>query len=305
MFIRPLVKLIGVSLYNDIGLEYCYESSLLAVGLDDVTHTVLTWNVVQEPLSLSDFSSLFLYFDSVCLDFMIGGILAWDGQLRDTNRYTWDLDAELQYGETDDFTSSVAVLPSMSLEDRRLMAVDFVRSTEFSPTYQWIDDRRCPFTGNAIITLGVDLAYPESVFGERGTPEAFGTVSPIASNTFYDFVDEILIEGGWEFGAGDGIHNRTNPCMESGFINRTSEDWSTNLYYSDIMDWRSGTSDTMVHDSGPIFDEEDKPSSDPDSSSDESSDTSSSTTGTSGATRSLSSVMLALGAAVFLGVASL
>ena len=32
-------------------------------------------------------------------DFIIGGILAWDGQLLDNHRYTWDLDAELDHSE--------------------------------------------------------------------------------------------------------------------------------------------------------------------------------------------------------------
>lgn len=173
-------------------------------------------------------------------DFIIGGILAWDGQLLDTKRYTWDLDAELaSLDKVIDIRSNVHVYPTVGdLEERRQIAIRFVQSTEYS-SYPWVDDRKCPFTGNANIILGKDLEYPEAVFGPGNLPTAFGSVSPITSQTFYDYVDDILIEGGWEFGARNSIHERQNPCPGSDeFIDRTKpNEWEPNPYYEDIVQW--------------------------------------------------------------------
>jgi len=173
-------------------------------------------------------------------DFIIGGILSWDGRLLDTKRYTWDLDAELEaLSKGIDLKSFVHVYPSVgSLEERRQIAIKFVETTEHS-TYVWVDDRKCPFTGNANIILGKDLEYPEAVFGPNNLPTAFGSVSPIVSQTFYDYVDQILIDGGWEFGARNSIYDRTNPCPGSDeYIDRTRvNEWEPNPYYEDIVQW--------------------------------------------------------------------
>jgi len=160
-----------------------------------------------------------------------------------TKRYIWDLDTELEALRNNvKLQRIVTKYPSIgSLEIRRKLAVNFVKSTEHS-TYEWIDDRACPYTENANIILGKNLLYPDSVFGLDNTPKAFGTVSPIASEIFYNYVDEILIEGGWEHGAENSIYNRINPCPESGFINRSSVVWESNPYYDDIVEWHENDS---------------------------------------------------------------
>jgi len=171
-------------------------------------------------------------------DFIIGGILSWDGELLKTERYTWDLDAELSFvARGIDMKNYVHKYPTVGdLNKRRELAVSFVRSTEHS-SYDWVDDRKCPFTGNANIVMVKDLEYPPNVFG-KGVAFAFGTVSPMTSETFYQYVDQILIDGGWEYGARQSIHNRKDPCSYSGdHINRRDDDWVKNPYYKDVMDW--------------------------------------------------------------------
>jgi len=171
-------------------------------------------------------------------DFIIGGILSWDGQLLDSDRYSWDLDLELSWvAKGIDIRPYVHKYPLVgSLAKRREIAVNFVKTTEHS-TYEWMDDRKCPFTGNANIVLTKDLEYTKNVFG-RGVAYAFGTVSPMVSQAFYDYVDQILIDGGWEYGARNSIHQRTNPCETSGdYINRRGDSWKKNNYYKDIVTW--------------------------------------------------------------------
>jgi len=193
-------------------------------------------------------------------DFMIGGILSWDGQLLDDNMYTWDLESELlayKHGKEASsyasFVASVAKMPSLSLEDRRKMAVNFVRSTANAPNIPWMDDRKCPYTGNSIITPSTMLNYPDGVFGgdTRSIPDAVGTVSPIASRTFYELVDEILREARWT--AQNDIDSRSlqdDPC-EQILIDGTDEHhlgiaydrsyqqtWDPNPYYESILKWR-------------------------------------------------------------------
>ncbi|CAB9510355.1 expressed unknown protein [Seminavis robusta] len=164
------------------------------------------------------------YWDSI-----IAGIMAWDGQLLNSGRYTWDLMAELE--ETPGFASKVHQSPSLSLEERRNLAVELVKSTKQS-VLQWVDDRRCPLNGNTIITPISELST-EVLEEEPIEAAAIGTVSPPFSDAFHAFIDEILIEGGWEFGALNSIHNRMDACT---FVDPNGRgDWTTNLYYDDFV----------------------------------------------------------------------
>jgi hypothetical protein len=163
-------------------------------------------------------------------DYVIGGILAWDGQLLDTGRYTWDLVTELEM--LDDMSSVVHQMPSLTLSERRRLAVEFVNSTKHSK-FQWVDDRACPFTGDCIITP-IDNLAPEAL-ATGPTADAIGTVSPPFSDAFHAYVDEILIEGGWEYGARNSIHDRVDPCSEIDPILIDRYDWDDNPYYDDIV----------------------------------------------------------------------
>ena len=191
-------------------------------------------------------------------DFMIGGILSWDGQLVQNNMYTWDLDAELQaVADNTELSGQVATMPSLSLQERRDMAVQFVKSTEHAPTIPWRNDRRCPYTGNSIITPLDMLQYPPSVLegynatGSDNSHFAIGTVSPIATQLFYDYVDDILREGKWK-GQND-IANRiegsvcTDIVTEDGVDTHHlgiahdrsySQSWQPNPYYDTILKWQ-------------------------------------------------------------------
>lgn len=74
--------------------------------------------------------------------------MAWDGRLLDTGRYTWDLEAELKLHNNNEVNIDglVTAAPSISLEERREYAVQFVKTTEASEL-PWYNDRRCPYTG--------------------------------------------------------------------------------------------------------------------------------------------------------------
>ncbi|CAB9503369.1 expressed unknown protein [Seminavis robusta] len=162
-------------------------------------------------------------------DYMIGGLLAWDGQLLDSGRFTWDLIAELDL--LDDMASKAYQVPSIPLAERRRLAVDFVRSTKHSSNLPWVDDRKCPFSGDSNVTPLSNLS--ENVLATGPTAEAIGTVSPPFSKEFHDYVDAILVEGGWEHGALNSIHDRIDACQKyHGFPDRS--DWTRNPYYEDI-----------------------------------------------------------------------
>ena len=189
-------------------------------------------------------------------DFMIGGILSWDGQLVQNNMYTWDLDAELQaVADNTDLSGQVATMPSLSLQERRELAVEFVKSTEHAPTIPWRNDRRCPYTGNSIITPLDMLQYPPSVLegynatGSDNSHFAIGTVSPIATQLFYDYVDDILREGKWK-GQND-IANRIEGSVCTDIVTEDnvdplgivhdrshSQSWQPNPYYDTIRKWQ-------------------------------------------------------------------
>ena len=171
---------------------------------------------------------------------MIGGILAWDGQLMDTGRYTWDLDYELS-SSSEDMASKVSAIPSMTLEERRLLAVQFVESTQHS-NFDWVNDRACPYTGDSVVTPVGELAMEVLATGPQAA--AIGSVSPPFSKMFHDYVDAILIEGGWKNGALNGIHDRIDPCAQAGFINRSN--WDKNFYYEDIQAWRANITTTST-----------------------------------------------------------
>ena len=170
-------------------------------------------------------------------DFIIGGILAWDGQLTDSGYYSWDWSAEQAFSE-EDMKGLVHNFPSLTYNERYKLAMDWVRSTQPSSDIEWMNDRACPFTGNAPITPVELLGYEHDAF--KGTePLAIGTVSPLVSQDFYDLVDRILIESGWaDEGAANAIENRTHRCDEAARqdINRIGFD--PNPYYDEIMRWR-------------------------------------------------------------------
>lgn len=168
-------------------------------------------------------------------DFILGGILSWDGVLLDSTRYSWDLDAELGHGE-EWARRRVAVFPKYSYAQRRAVAVDVVRTTAKSaPTgAKWADDRLCPFTGNAPLTPKSDLRYPQATLGTI-TTEAVGTVSPISTPLVRAIVDEILNEGGWDVSARESID------CESVAANVPMDVWAggRNPWWDDIKRWQT------------------------------------------------------------------
>jgi hypothetical protein len=166
-------------------------------------------------------------------DFIIGGILAWDGQLLDTRRYTWDLDAELSHTE-EWMRRRVAVFPKYSYAKRRQIAVDVVRTTAKSGPAgtRWLDDRRCPFTGNSPMTLKTNLLYPQSTL-DTIVAEAIGTVSPLSNDFFRSIVDDILTEGGWDVSARKALD-----CW-SASVHIPRDSWHMNPYWDDIQRWRT------------------------------------------------------------------
>merc|ERR1711862_787483 len=103
-----------------------------------------------------------------------------------------------------------------------------------------MNDRKCPFTGD-----GSHPMTPVSMLDFRhdaydGTcPKAVGAAAPIASQEFYDLVDEILIEGGWAYKGGNNtIDERYDPCDEAARINIIRNKFDPNPYYNDVMEWR-------------------------------------------------------------------
>ena len=164
-------------------------------------------------------------------DFIIGGILAWDGQLQSTRRYTWDLDAELTRHE-DWMRPRVASFPSLSYAERRRIAVDVVRTTAFTgPEAAWKDDRLCPFTGNALMTPTAELRYPQAVL-DTIDAEAVGTAAPLSTPLLRGVIDEILEEGGWRISDREALDCST----ASARIPR--DEWDTNPYWDDLRTWQ-------------------------------------------------------------------
>lgn len=171
-------------------------------------------------------------------DFIIGGIFSWDGQLTGSGFYTWDWTAEKEIGE-EEIKGLVAKAPSYTYQERYDFALEFIRSTGSSSDIMWIDDRRCPFTCNAPMTIVRMLAYDEEAYS--GTdPLAIGSVSPLVSQHFYDLVDELLIEGGWAYsGANNTIDNRPDYCDRAyDDFGITRGNCDPNPYYNDLVEWR-------------------------------------------------------------------
>lgn len=166
-------------------------------------------------------------------DFIIGGMLAWDGQLLDARRYEWDLDAESSHSE-EWMRRHVAVFPSYSYEERRRLAVEIVRTTaKTTPAgAEWLDDRSCPFTGNAIMTLQSDLRYPQATM-DTITGPAIGTVSPVSNSAFRALVDDILSEGGW------AVSERKSVDCATASGNVPRDEWVRNPFWDDIQRWRT------------------------------------------------------------------
>ncbi|EJK49046.1 hypothetical protein THAOC_32115 [Thalassiosira oceanica] len=177
-------------------------------------------------------------------DYILGGIMAWDGRLLDTGRYTWDLEAELKLHNNNEVNIDglVTAAPSISLEERREYAVQFVNTTVASEL-PWYNDRRCPYTGNMNIKTGDELfpTVAEQLGGNAG-----GTISPPSSQVVNDYIDKILRDGGWSNKAANSIDERAEPCEQS-FVrdnnlpparDRTGKFGPVNLYYSDVEIWR-------------------------------------------------------------------
>ena len=170
-------------------------------------------------------------------DFIVGGILSWDGQLTDSGYYTWDWSAERAFGE-EGMRRLVHNFPSLTYSERYKLAVDWARTTQPSPDIEWMNDRACPFTSNIPITPVELLHYEHDAF--KGTePLAIGTVSPLVSQGFYDLVDGILIEAGWaDGGAANAIENRTYRCDEAAKQDFDKSGFDPNPYYNEVMGWR-------------------------------------------------------------------
>ena len=164
-------------------------------------------------------------------DFIIGGILAWDGQLQPTRRYTWDLNAELTRSEQW-MRDKVASFPSLSYAERRQIAVDVVRTTAFTgPDVAWKNDRLCPFTGNALMTLKAELLYPQSTL-DTIDADAIGTAAPLATPLLRAIVDDILEEGGWR------ISDREDLECATASVHIDRDEWVTNPYWDDVRTWQ-------------------------------------------------------------------
>mmetsp|Transcript_68795 Transcript_68795/g.76987 ORF Transcript_68795/g.76987 Transcript_68795/m.76987 type:complete len:412 (+) Transcript_68795:73-1308(+) len=199
------------------------------------------------------------YFDST-----IGGILAWDGRLTDSGRFTWDVMAELALGP-ENMAETVEQAPSLSWEQRYQYALDFVRSTAPSPDLPWMDDRKCPFTGDGAHPMTpismLDFRHDETVY-DNTCPKAIGGAAPLVSQEFHDLVDHILIVGGWGYhGANNTIDERYDPCEEAKKQNITRNKFDPNKYYDDVLEWRNKNSLATEGDVTACDDEDPIPSS--------------------------------------------
>jgi len=171
-------------------------------------------------------------------DFIIGGIFSWDGQLTESGYYTWDWAAEDALGE-EGMADRVHQANSLTYQERYDFALNFIKSTQFSPDFEWMDDRKCPFTNNAPITPVAMLDYPQDAYDDT-EPLAIGSVSPLMSKEFYDFVDQLLIDGGWAYeGANNTIDNRTDRCDVAAEQGHKRSNFDPNPHYNDIIDWRT------------------------------------------------------------------
>lgn len=175
-------------------------------------------------------------------DVILGGILSWDGQMANNKMYTWDLEAELvaiEAGNEDAFYSSVTKAPSLPFDQREKMCMVYLKTTKSALSYEWANDRSCPYSLNPIITPKDMLNYPETVeFVDGVVPNALGCASPLASKRIYDYIDEILTKSGWR--AKNTIEERVDPCAKSGsLVSRTSNKWEPNPYYRTFVECRN------------------------------------------------------------------
>lgn len=168
-------------------------------------------------------------------DFIIGGILSWDGQITDSGRYIWDIEAEIK-----GWNMTVHQKPTISYEDRYNYALEFVKTTHNVENYTWGNDRLCPFTFNTLITPKQSLHYPSYVL-DNVTSEAIGTVSPPFSQFYFNLVDEILKKGGLQLNDRHSVD-----CRSVEFVRYSSKDlyydewakWQTNSFYTEYIQWR-------------------------------------------------------------------
>lgn len=159
-------------------------------------------------------------------DFMIGGILSWDGQITDSGRYIWDIEAEIKR-----WNITVHQWPTISFDDRFQYAVELVKTTHNTHNYKWGNDRLCPFTFNTLITPKEFLRYPSYVLDHVKAP-AIGTVSPPFSQFYFDLVDKILVKAGLQLSDRQPID-----CNEVEFSRSLLKD----LYYDELLQWRKNS----------------------------------------------------------------
>lgn len=202
------------------------------VGGDSVPEGAytFTWGAVIQPGGVSKTCADPKYpppISQAYWDFMIGGILAWDGQLMPTQRYTWDIVSEK--AEDFDMATRVAVMPSLTLESRLEYAGFLINSTGNPYEYPWKNDRACPYTANSLVTPKNMLQYPTATIDSIAAP-AIGTAGSFASNQFYDLVDGIMEQAGLDL-----ADRSPMDCSESGFIDRS--EWTRNPYWDDIQTW--------------------------------------------------------------------
>lgn len=158
--------------------------------------------------------------------------------LTNSGRYTWDVAAELELGP-EKMATLVEKAPSLSWDQRYKYAVDFVKSTAPSKDLPWMNDRKCPFTGDGShpMTPVEMLDYRHNPY--NGTnPKAIGCAAPLVSQAFYNLVDKILIEGGWGYGsAKNNIDERHDPCDEAAKQKHIRDKFDPNEYYEDVKKW--------------------------------------------------------------------
>jgi len=218
----------------------------LAEGLPDDAY-YFTWGSEEKACSMTKYNTIAPQVSQAYWDFIIGGILAWDGQLRDTGLYTWDLDVErsaIMGKELEDFKKNVAQYPTLDYAARREIAVEVVQTsmkTGWGPGVKWVDDRRCPFTGNAMMTRKSDLRYPPAVL-DTITAEALGTSAPVSSPGVRQIIDEILNEGGWN------VSERASFDCEKNAAKVKRDNWTANVYWDDVQQWtRESTPECNGH----------------------------------------------------------
>jgi len=168
-------------------------------------------------------------------DMILGAILSWDGQLK-TKRYTWLL--ELEVKESAKLKNDARHFPSLSFGDRWQLAVEFVRTTSWT-NFSLLDDRRCPFTHETIITPSYDL---DSNVKNPKNLAVVGSCAPTASPGFHAIVNHLLSEGQWQHGGmGEavylGAHGALIDCSEAPSL----ENRPVSLYYGDVFKFMTDT----------------------------------------------------------------